>query len=105
VRILHPALSALDIHILVYLGPATTHFLYTTYHTPSNTKSSELHFCVRNNSGNSGIHMDLISDVCCRLPLLPPLLLLLQSAVFAPATAIAVVLPLVVLFFCCGCGS
>jgi len=66
VRILQPALSALDIHILIYLGPAATYFLYTTYHTPSNTKSSELHFCVRNNSGNSGIHMDLVCVAVCR---------------------------------------
>ena len=58
------------------LGSRYYYFLYTTYHTPSNTKSSELHFCVRNNSGNSGIHMD---GVCCSLLMLPLLSLLLLN--------------------------
>jgi len=32
------------------------YFSYTTYHTPSNTKSFEQHFCVRNNSGNMVVY-------------------------------------------------
>jgi len=50
------------------LGSRYYYFLYTTYHTPSNTKSSELHFCVRNNSGNSGILRMVCVAVCrcCR---------------------------------------
>ena len=94
-HILQPALAGLDVQIFGILGSRYYYFLYTTYHTPSNTKSSELHFCVRNNSGNSGIHMD---GVCCSLSMLPllPLLLLNLRCLHLP-------LPLLwfLLLWCC----
>ena len=46
------------------------YFSYTTYHTPSNTKSFEQHFCVRNNSGNMVVYTYML--VYCATAHVPP---------------------------------